>query len=221
MQNLGSEVRQLGRFLEADDLDAAGFGADVRVGGHHAIDVGPYFDALGIQTGSDDGGGIVRAAPADRGGDSGFGGADETSHHRHTAGIDQRLHLGPQAFVGFFKQGSGFGMGAVGHQAVARIEMCGGHALGGKCRGHDLARKHFTVGGDVVGGARCQFADGGDAAQQFVEVLEISAQVGMKLSEQGGTQQLAGSVVVTLLQSAAQLERRFTISRPGRARHGQ
>ena len=45
------------------------------------------------------------------------------------------------------------------------------------------AAEAVAKGGDVVGGARCQFANRGDAAQQFVEVLEISAQVGMKLGE--------------------------------------
>ncbi len=106
MQHLGAKVSQFRRLLEADDFDAAGIGAEVRIGGHHAIDIGPNFDAVGIEAGADDRTRIIRAAAADRGGDSGFGGADKAAHHGHAAGIQMRLHLGAQAFVGFLKQGT-------------------------------------------------------------------------------------------------------------------
>ena len=51
----------------------------------------------------------------------------------------------------------------------------------GESRSHNLAGKEFAEGGDVVGGARRQLADGGDAAQQFVERLEVGAQVAVKV----------------------------------------
>ena len=69
MQHLGAEVGKLGRFVEADDLDAAGVGTKARVGGHHAIDVGPDFDALRVEAGAENGGGKIGAAAADGGGD--------------------------------------------------------------------------------------------------------------------------------------------------------
>src|SRR5208282_1793093 len=52
MQDLGAEVGKFGGFIEADDLDAAGIGTEAWVGGHHAVDVGPDFDARGVQTGA-------------------------------------------------------------------------------------------------------------------------------------------------------------------------
>ena len=59
MQHLRPEVGQLGGLIEADDLDPPGIGAEVGVGRHHAVDVGPDFDALGVQSCADDGGGEV------------------------------------------------------------------------------------------------------------------------------------------------------------------
>ena len=52
--------------------------------------------------------------------------------------------------------------------------------------------------------ARCDFADGRNAAQQFVERLEIGAQFGMKLGEERRAQQFAGGIVVALLERAAE-----------------
>ena len=70
MQNLRAEIRQFGGFVEADALDGAGVGAESRVGGHHAFDVGPDFDASGVERGADNGGGIIRPAAAERGGNA-------------------------------------------------------------------------------------------------------------------------------------------------------
>src|SRR5579885_1011696 len=41
MQNLRAEISKLGGFIEADDFDPMSVRAKVRVGGHHAIYVGP------------------------------------------------------------------------------------------------------------------------------------------------------------------------------------
>ncbi len=46
---------------------------------------------------------IVRAASTDRGGDSGFRGADEPSHDRDFARCHQRRNFRVQALIGFFK----------------------------------------------------------------------------------------------------------------------
>ena len=71
MQNLGAEVGKFGGLVKADDLDAAGVGTKARVGGHHAVNVGPDFDALGIEARAENSGGEIRASAADGGGDAG------------------------------------------------------------------------------------------------------------------------------------------------------
>ena len=47
VQHLGAEVGELGGFFKADDLDAQCIGADARIAGHDAVDVGPDFDGVG------------------------------------------------------------------------------------------------------------------------------------------------------------------------------
>ena len=70
VQHFCAEIGEFGGFFEADDLDAARFRTNPGIGGHHAIDIGPDFDALGVQAGAEDGGGKVGAAAADGGGDA-------------------------------------------------------------------------------------------------------------------------------------------------------
>ena len=48
VQHLGAKVSQLSGLVKADLLDAARLGTEPGIGGHHAVDVGPDFDALGI-----------------------------------------------------------------------------------------------------------------------------------------------------------------------------
>src|SRR5262249_43435488 len=55
MQDLGAEVGEFGSFVEADHLDAAGVGAEPGVGGHHAVDIGPDFDAGRVKAGTKNG----------------------------------------------------------------------------------------------------------------------------------------------------------------------
>ena len=46
MQNLGAEVCQFRGLVEADDLYAPSIGANIRIGGHHSVDIGPDFNPL-------------------------------------------------------------------------------------------------------------------------------------------------------------------------------
>ena len=59
VQDLGAEVGELGGLFKADGLDAQGVGADARIGGHDAVDVGPDFDGAGVEAAADEGGGVV------------------------------------------------------------------------------------------------------------------------------------------------------------------
>ena len=49
MQDLGAEIRQLGSFVEADLLDGFRFRTKSGIGGHHAFNVGPDLNAVGIR----------------------------------------------------------------------------------------------------------------------------------------------------------------------------
>ena len=112
-------------------------------------------------------------------------------------------------------------VGAVGDQHVARVDVGAVESAGGEGGGDDLAGEHFAEGGDVVGGARRDFADGGDAAQEFVERFEVGAQFGVEFGEARRAQQFAGGVVVALLQRAAELERGLALAGAGGLGHGQ
>ncbi len=71
VKNFGAEVGELGGLLKADVADAEGVGADARVRGHDAVDVGPDFDGAGEECFAEQRGGVVGAAAAERGGDAG------------------------------------------------------------------------------------------------------------------------------------------------------
>src|ERR1017187_3407931 len=142
-------------------------------------------------------GGLVEADdfnPARRGTDSGIGGEDA-------------VDVGPD-------------LDAVGAQASA--DDRGGKirtASSDGCR--DAGAIGSDEGGDVVGGAGSDFADGGNAAQQFVERFEVRAQFGMEFREECGAQQFAGGVVVTFLERAAEFEGGLALAGAGGLRHGQ
>ena len=73
-------------------------------------------------------------------------------------------------------------------------------AAGGERGCDDFGGKHFAESGHVVGGARRDFAHGGDAAQQFVEGFEIGAEFGVEFGEAGGAEEFAGGIVVAFLE---------------------
>src|SRR6202023_3573704 len=65
------------------------------------------------------------------------------------------------------------------------------------------------------------FADGGDAAQEFVERLEVGAQFGVEFGEAGGAEQFAGGVVVAFLERAAEIQGGFALAFSSGLGHGQ
>ena len=221
MQNFRAEVREFGGFVEADDFDAAGFGTDSGIGGEDAVDVGPDFDAVGAQACADDGGGKIGAAAADGGRDAGAIRADESAHHRDLACREQWLNFLLQPGVGFLVLRNGLHVAVVGDQYFAGVDVDSVESAGGEGGGDDFAGKHFAESGDMVGGAGRDFADGGDAAQKFVERFEVGAQFGVEFGEAGGAEQFAGGIVVALLQRAAKFERGLALACPGGSGHGQ
>ncbi len=93
VQDLGAEVGELGGFFKADDLDAQGVGADARVGGHDAVNVGPDLDGIGGKRAAEQGAGEVGTAAAERGGDAGFVGGDEAAHDGNASRVEVRLEV--------------------------------------------------------------------------------------------------------------------------------
>ena len=84
MKHLGAEVGELGSLFEADGADAQGIGADARVGGHDAVDIGPDLDGAGMESAADQGAGVVRATAAQGGGDLDLR-ADEAAQNGYLA----------------------------------------------------------------------------------------------------------------------------------------
>ena len=73
----------------------------------------------------------------------------------------------------------------------------------------------------MIGGAGSDFADGGYAAQEFVERFEIGAEFRMEFGEARGAEKFAGGVVVTLLKRAAEFQGGFAFAFARGLGHGQ
>ena len=64
IDHLGAEVTQLRSLHIAQLVDGVGSRDDARIGSHEAVHVGPYLQRVGVESGCDDGGRIVRPAPS-------------------------------------------------------------------------------------------------------------------------------------------------------------
>ncbi len=172
MENFGAEVGELGGFGEGDAFDAMAAGEHGGVAGEHAVDVGPDLDLLGADARADDGGGEVRTAAAERGGDAVFGGGDEAAHYDDVFSGERRDDCG-EAGVGFRVERSGLGVAAVGDDQLARVGMDGGQAVRLEEADDDEAGEALAEAGDGVDGARGQLAENREAADEFGEFLEM------------------------------------------------
>src|SRR5215470_8814354 len=92
VQDFGSEARQFGGFVEGHHGNAAGFRAEARIGGHDAVDIGPDFDAAGVESGANDGSAVIGATTTERGGHAVASGSEKAAQHRDSALLDQRAH---------------------------------------------------------------------------------------------------------------------------------
>src|SRR5581483_10714214 len=92
MQDFRSEISKFGGFIEANDFDSASVWAQIRVGGHHAVDISPDFDSIGAQSRANDRCRKIGAPAPDRCSDPVASCADEAAHHRNMALFGQRPH---------------------------------------------------------------------------------------------------------------------------------
>src|SRR5271165_197636 len=177
MQYLGAEVSELGGLFEANDLDATSIGADPWVGGLHAVHVGPDLDAVSIKSGANQRGGEVGTAATYCRLDAFTRCADEAAHDRYTTLLDQRLHAVLQAVVDFVNLRDGAAMLRVGNDDLPRIDQCCGNIAHEKCRSGNHARQSLAERDNVIGGARRQLSNGSNAAQEFIQRVELRAKL--------------------------------------------
>ena len=191
VEDLGAKVGEFGGFLEGDGLDAEGVGADAGVGGHDAVDVGPDFDGTGVEASTDEGGGVVGASSAQGGGD--WCGAvfpwespDEAAHDGGAAGFDVGEDvLVEGCFDGGFL-GGGLAVVVVGEDAVAGFDVGSLEAALGEGFGDHAGGEALAEAGDEIVGAGGELADGGDAAEEVVEGVELGMEGGVEEGEIGG-----------------------------------
>ena len=79
----------------------------------------------------------------------------------------------------------------VGEDDGARVDVRDGQRLLGEGRGDDDRREALAEADDVVGGARRELADGGDAAQQVVERVEVVVDVELQAVRRSPVDELA------------------------------
>src|SRR5690349_23325546 len=118
MKNLGSEVGQFCRLIKTNHADTVRIRTDIRVGGHHAVDVCPNFDSFGTQSCPDDCGGEIGSTPSNGGGDPGPSRSDESSHHRDTVVFEQRVQSLLKPSISLFKLRHSTSMGVVSDDAL-------------------------------------------------------------------------------------------------------
>ncbi len=216
MEDLGAEVGEFGGFFEADDLDTEGVGTDARVGGHDAVDVGPDLDGFGAQGASDQGTSEIRAAAAEGGGDAGFIRADEAAQDGDEAGVEVGLDFEVAALFDEGVEGNGFLKLRVGEDDFAGVDVDGLEVAFQEGLGDHDAGQAFAVADDEIGDARGEFEDDGEAAEDFVEGVELVFDGGLEgaavfgVFDQGG-----GGVAMAAAQAGADGEGAGAISAAG------
>src|ERR1039458_6865021 len=202
VQHLGAEVGQFGGFGERNGLDAMPAGQNGGVGREHTVHIGPDLDLFGVDASAHDGGGIVAATAARRGGDAVFGRRDEAAHD-HDAMRGQRWNRLRQARVGFREVGGSLGVTFVGDHDVARIHVFGRHAGVAEAERDDVAGEAFAVAGDGVDGAWRELAEDGEPFDQLGEFLEVLVQEAVEIgavAQRDDQARLARVVVAQVVQ---------------------
>src|SRR5262249_19112298 len=155
----------------------------------------------------------VRSSTAESGGNALKRTSDEAAHDRELLFGHQRQNQLLQSGFDMKEERDGFGVCRVSDDAGSRINVGRRYIARGKCCGNNAAVHTFTVGSNLIAGARSKFTNGRDATQQLVERVKFSLEFGMKLCEYACSEKLAGRVVVALAQRAREFERSFALAR--------
>ena len=105
-----------------------------------------------------------------------------------------------EARVGFREERRGLGVAVVGDDDVARIDVHGVHAEVAEGEGDDVAGEALAVAGDGVDGARREFAEDGEAFDEFGEFLEVLVEGAVEFGALGERDDLAGFAGVEVAQ---------------------
>ena len=174
VDDLCTEVAELHGLDIAELVDGVGRLDDLRVGSHEAVDVGPYLEHLGIEGGSDDGSGVVRAATAQVGGLVAVAVAGyEARHDEYGLGCVIATE-GAEGLLDELR-------GELGVEHVLALLILGAYEVAGihahavlHQGGHDVRRQSLAVADDGILGLGTQVVDEVDTivdAAQLVEEL--------------------------------------------------
>ena len=177
MQHLRAEVSQLRGFGKGADLDAMPAGKNRRIGGEHAVDVGPDLDLFGADARADNGRRVIRPSAAQR------------RRHAVDCGADEALPSPAHAsapVAGSSPSASRWSRRTTARPAYAgrsvtitsRASTCAAliPALL-EMRRHDQAGQALSKSGNRVGRARSQFAHHRQPLHQIRELFEMRVEL--------------------------------------------
>ena len=98
MQHFCAEMGELGSFAIGNFRNSARAGNEARIGGEHAIHVGPDDHFVGCERTAQNRGGIIGAAAAERGEHTFSCGADKSGDYRNYSLLQQRAKARFAAF---------------------------------------------------------------------------------------------------------------------------
>src|SRR5271155_3382897 len=94
-------------------------------------------------------------------------------------------------------------------------------STGRESGGNDFAREHLAERSNVIISAGSDFSHCADTTQQFVQILEVSAEVAVKFSKERSAKQLSGSIVVAFAQRPRHFQSSLAITTTGSFSHGE
>ena len=122
VQDFRAEIGELGGFAIGNLWDSARVGNKTRVGGEHAIHIRPDNDFVRVESGAENGGGIIGAAAAERGEHAFAGCADESGHHGNNSLLQKRAQAGLGAFLRVVHQRLGAAMIGIGDDQFGGVD---------------------------------------------------------------------------------------------------
>ena len=182
MDDLRAEVAELGGLGVRQRGERLRVLHHARVGAHDPTHVGVDAELVRGYGGREDGGRIVRPAPAERRGHALGGRADEPGDHRYRAVAEARRELLCGARFRFVEDRVGVAELVVGDDEALGRERLGLHPMVIEHRGDDRRRDPLAVRDDRVHRPGRAFAQDRDALQErvgpFGEVSDLFEHVG-------------------------------------------
>ena len=165
IDDLRTEVAKLHGLDEREFVDDVSRIDDTWIGSHEAIDIGPYFKHVGIQSSSNNRSSIVRTATSQVSHFASFGIAtDESAEHNDRVGTRETL---TNEWIGEVEVADVFGEDLLCLDDFTTIDMLSILDDGG----NDAARYTLAVADNRTKGAGRKFADQEDT---FVDVLQFA-----------------------------------------------